>query len=230
MKRKRRTLNGVVVDERNLLDAFVEHAARKSEEKEFVLQQCAECCRRGILRRSLSPRTAHPLARSFSLSLSYYRSIAARRASPFVHSRQLSCRACARRHVFMYALSSHLARRKGWPEVTLALARPLRSQPPFILCHCVKIRSLTRRIRQTQTDERCFRRSTVERKSESSADRQQQRRRRRRSLRSARRKSHEDESAVRRRRVSHADDASACCSSHRFASHALTMSQRHANS
>jgi hypothetical protein len=55
-KRKKRELSTppVVDDEQNLLDAIVEHGARKSEEREFVLQQCAECCREGILCRSLS--------------------------------------------------------------------------------------------------------------------------------------------------------------------------------
>jgi hypothetical protein len=53
-EKKRRTLNAVVDDEQNLLDAVVEYGARKREEREFVLQQYAERCCEGILRRSLS--------------------------------------------------------------------------------------------------------------------------------------------------------------------------------
>ncbi len=53
-KKKGRTLNSIVNDERNLLDAAVEHGVRKNEEKEFLLWQCIECCCKGILCRSLS--------------------------------------------------------------------------------------------------------------------------------------------------------------------------------
>jgi hypothetical protein len=47
-KKKRRTLNAAVDDEQNLLDAFIEYGARKSEEREFVLWQYAERCCEGF--------------------------------------------------------------------------------------------------------------------------------------------------------------------------------------
>jgi hypothetical protein len=53
-RKKRRTLNAVVDDEQNLLDAIVEYGARKSEEREFALQHRAERRCEGILRQSLS--------------------------------------------------------------------------------------------------------------------------------------------------------------------------------
>ncbi len=53
-KKNGRTLNSIVNDEQNLLDAAVEHGVRKNEEKEFLLWQCIECCCKGILCRSLS--------------------------------------------------------------------------------------------------------------------------------------------------------------------------------